>query len=281
MTAARSDEVVLSQPGGRRGPVRGRRLRQNRRMSTGELFARETEEVAPGAVHLPDWLSGQEQHELLAACREWAKPPAGLRTVRLAGGKEMSVKQFSLGRHWGPVARCPNCGQAVNEPPQSCDRHWFPYGYAPTVVDGGGEPVKPFPEWLGEWARTAVDDASAVVEAGSGSGAYGERPCAAPYDIALVNFYGASARMGMHRDSDERSGEPVVSFSLGDDCVFRFGTPQGRGRPWRDVVLRSGDAFVFGGPSRLAYHGVPRTDPGTAPAALGLRGRVNVTVRAY
>lgn len=234
-----------------------------------ELFPRPAAEVAPGAVHLPGWLEAAAQGELLAACREWALPPAGLRTVRMPGGGEMSVRQLSLGRHW------------------------YPYGYAPTVVDGGGEPVKPFPAWLGEWARRAVDDAAAVADgapvangaAGAavsdGVRAYGEGACAASYDIALVNFYDASARMGMHKDSDERSGAPVVSFSLGDTCVFRFGNPDSRGRPWRDVPLRSGDAFVFGGPSRLAYHGVPRTEPGSGPPALGLRGRVNVTVRAY
>ncbi|MGP3986116.1 alpha-ketoglutarate-dependent dioxygenase AlkB family protein [Streptomyces sp. 3N207] len=222
-------------------------------MGRGDLFPREAEEVAPGAVHLPDRLSEEEQHKLLAACREWSKPPAGLRTVRLPSGGEMSVRQLSLGRHW------------------------YPYGYAPTVVDGGGEPVKPFPGWLGEWARAAVDAAAEV----AGEPVYGAGPCAVPYDIALVNFYGDGARMGMHRDSDERSAAPVVSFSLGDACVFRFGNTEGRGRPWRDVELRSGDAFVFGGPARPAYHGVPRTEPGSAPPELGLRGRVNVTVRAY
>lgn len=241
-----------------------------------ELFPRPAAEVAAGAVHLPGWLGPEAQGELLAACRSWALPPAGLRTVRMPGGGEMSVRQLSLGRHW------------------------YPYGYAPTVVDGGGEPVKPFPAWLGEWALRAVDDAAAASAEGArgdaadpaGSDAAGERAAvrvraygevarAVSYDIALVNFYDASARMGMHRDSDERSGAPVVSFSLGDSCVFRFGTTESRGRPWRDVSLRSGDAFVFGGPSRLAYHGVPRTEPGSAPPALGLRGRVNVTVRAY
>jgi alkylated DNA repair protein (DNA oxidative demethylase) len=45
------------------------------------------------------------------------------------------------------------------------------------------------------------------------------------------------------------------------------------------VELRSGDLFVFGGPSRLAYHGVPRVHPGTAPGELGLAGRLNVTLR--
>ncbi|WP_225841977.1 alpha-ketoglutarate-dependent dioxygenase AlkB family protein [Streptomyces albus] len=219
-----------------------------------ELFPRPPAEIAPGAVHLPGRLDAEAQHELLTACRRWALPPAGLRTVRMPSGGRMSVRQLSLGRHW------------------------YPYGYAETVVDGGGEPVKPFPGWLGEWARAAVDAAAEVV---AGTDTLGRRPCDVPYDIALVNFYGDGARMGMHRDSDEKSAAPVVSFSLGDACVFRFGHSGGRGRPWHDVTLRSGDAFVFGGPARLAYHGVPRTDPGTAPPGLGLRGRVNVTVRAY
>jgi alkylated DNA repair protein (DNA oxidative demethylase) len=213
-----------------------------------ELFPRARREIAPGAVHLPDWLSTERQRELLAACRAWARPPAGLRTVRVGGGV-MSVRQLSLG--W----------------------HWYPYGYARTVVDGDGAPVKPFPAWLGEWARRVV--AAAAIEPDEGAG-----PAAHPFDIALVNFYGPKARMGMHRDSDERSPAPVVSFSLGDACDFRFGNVAGRGRPWTDVELRGGDAFVFGGPSRLAYHGVPRTRPGSGPPELGLDGRINVTVRA-
>ncbi|MDT0268374.1 alpha-ketoglutarate-dependent dioxygenase AlkB [Streptomyces sp. DSM 44915] len=207
------------------------------------LFPRAAREVAPGAVHLPDWLTASAQRELLAACRAWARPPAGLREVRTRTGR-MSVRQLSLG--W----------------------HWYPYGYARTAVDGDGAPVKPFPGWLGEWARAAV--AAALP---------GPPLPAEPYDVALVNHYAAGARMGMHRDSDERSPAPVVSFSLGDACVFRFGNVGGRGRPWTDVTLGSGDAFVFGGPARLAYHGVPRTVPGSGPPELGLTGRLNVTVR--
>lgn len=54
-----------------------------------------------------------------------------------------------------------------------------------------------------------------------------------------------------------------------------------RGRPYTDVALESGDLFVFGGPARLAYHGVPRTLPGTGPAdGIGLpTGRLNITLR--
>ncbi|WP_432027517.1 alpha-ketoglutarate-dependent dioxygenase AlkB family protein [Streptomyces sp. 1222.5] len=209
-----------------------------------ELFGRERAEVAPGAVHAPDWLGADRQRELLAACREWARPPAGLRTVRTPGGGTMTARQVCLG--W----------------------HWHPYAYARTVVDGDGTPVKPFPSWLDALARDAVADAlgPAAVPA-------------EPYDIALINFYDGDARMGMHRDGDERSDAPVVSLSLGDGCVFRFGNTDTRTRPYTDVELRSGDLFVFGGPSRLAYHGVPRVHPGTAPPWLGLAGRLNITLR--
>ncbi|GED88801.1 alpha-ketoglutarate-dependent dioxygenase AlkB [Streptomyces sp. 6-11-2] len=209
-----------------------------------ELFPRDRRQIAPGAVHLPDWLDPARQRALLAACREWARPPAGLRTVRTPGGGTMTARQVCLGRHW------------------------YPYGYADTAVDGDGAPVKPFPAWLDELARGAVTDALGPRAAGP-----------APYDIALINFYDAEAHMGMHRDSDEKSGAPVVSLSLGDTCVFRFGNTGTRTRPWTDVELRSGDLFVFGGPSRLAYHGVPRVHPGTAPAELGLTGRLNLTLR--
>lgn len=209
-----------------------------------ELFPRARAVVAPGAVHVPDWLDARHQRELLDACRGWARPPAGLRTVSTPGGGTMTARQVCLG--W----------------------HWYPYAYARTVVDGDGTPVKPFPAWLGELGRRAVADALGPAAA-AGAG----------YDIALINFYDGDARMGMHRDADEQSDAPVVSLSLGDTCVFRFGNTETRTRPYTDVELRSGDLFVFGGPSRLAYHGVPRVHPGTAPPGLGLTGRLNVTLR--
>ncbi|MGW2742184.1 alpha-ketoglutarate-dependent dioxygenase AlkB family protein [Streptomyces sp. NPDC001450] len=209
-----------------------------------ELFPRERAEVAPGAVHVPHWLDAERQRALLAACRDWARPPAGLRTVRTPGGGTMTARQVCLG--W----------------------HWYPYAYARTAVDGDGAPVKPFPAWLEELGRSAVTDALGP-----------QAVPAEPYDIALVNFYDGTARMGMHRDADERSDAPVVSLSLGDTCVFRFGNTQTRTKPYTDVDLRSGDLFVFGGPSRLAHHGVPRVHPGTAPPELALAGRLNITLR--
>ncbi|MGW0825735.1 alpha-ketoglutarate-dependent dioxygenase AlkB family protein [Streptomyces sp. NPDC002845] len=208
-----------------------------------ELFPRSRTEVAPGAVHVPGWLDAGQQRRLLEACREWARPPAGLRTVRTPDGGTMTSRQVCLG--W----------------------HWYPYAYARTVVDGDGAPVKPFPQWLGELGRRAVTEA---LGPGTATGAH---------DIALINFYDADARMGMHRDSDEKSDAPVVSLSLGDTCVFRFGNTESRTKPYTDVELRSGDLFVFGGASRLAYHGVPKVYEGTAPPELGLTGRLNVTLR--
>lgn len=200
------------------------------------LIPRQRIEIAPGAVHTPDWLDVDEQREIVKACREWARPPAGMRATRLPSGGVMSVRTVCLG--W----------------------HWIPYRYSRTTEDGS--PVKPFPEWLADLGRRAVGDP-------------GYRP-----DIALVNYYDATARMGLHQDRDEQSLDPVVSLSLGDTCVFRFGNTENRNRPWTDIQLHSGDLFVFGGPSRLAYHGVPKTLPGTGNPDIGLsEGRLNITLR--
>jgi alkylated DNA repair protein (DNA oxidative demethylase) len=144
---------------------------------------------------------------------------------------------------------------------------WRPYRYTRVAEDGS--PVKPFPGWLAALGRRAV--------AAAYDDEHGQRY---QPDVALVNFYDVKARMGLHADRDEHSAAPVVSLSLGDGCVFRFGNTATRNRPWTDVELESGDLFVFGGASRLAYHGVLRTLPGTADPRCGLAsGRLNITLR--
>jgi alkylated DNA repair protein (DNA oxidative demethylase) len=200
---------------------------------------------APGAVHLPGWLDIPEQRRLVEACREWAAGPVPLRHTRLPRGGVMSVRTVCLG--W----------------------HWQPYRYSRTADDVNGRRVAALPGWLAALGRRAVGDA------------YGDdAPREYEPDTALVNFYDGRARMGMHQDKDERSDAPVVSLSIGDSCVFRFGNTVSRGRPYTDLELASGDLFVFGGPSRFAYHGVPKVFPGTGDPRTGMAGgRLNITLR--
>jgi DNA oxidative demethylase len=160
--------------------------------------------------------------------------------------------------------------------------HWYPYRYSRTVDDGDGRPVPAFPDWLVRLSRRAIADAGAVDAGVVGPDSSGGSWLSDGYqpDVALVNWYRRGARMGMHADRDERSPAPVVSLSLGDTCTFRFGTAAGRGRPWTDLELESGDLFVFGGPSRRAFHGVPKVVAGSADPALGMEeGRFNLTIR--
>jgi alkylated DNA repair protein (DNA oxidative demethylase) len=152
--------------------------------------------------------------------------------------------------------------------------HWYPYRYSRTRDDGDGGRVVPFPPWLGSLAGRAVADAA------THDASVTDDPDAFDPDVALVNWYGPGAKMGMHADTDEVAAAPVVSFSVGATAVFRFGNAAGRGRPWVDLLLESGDVVVFGGPARLAYHGVPKLVAGTDDPMVGeLPGRLNVTVR--
>jgi alkylated DNA repair protein (DNA oxidative demethylase) len=210
------------------------------------LLPRERRVLAPGAVHVPDWLDLDRQRALVRACRQRAGEGPGIRAAVLPNGGQMSVRSVCLG--W----------------------HWYPYRYSRTRDDQDGSPVAPFPEWLGELGREAVADAYGDPDRGR---AY--RP-----DIALINYYAADAKMGLHRDSDERAPDPVVSFSIGAPCVFRMAGTQHRGRPWTDVELHSGDLVVFGDESRLAYHGVPKLLPaGDVPDTGLASGRLNITLR--
>src|SRR6188474_259549 len=99
-----------------------------------------------------------------------------------------------------------------------------------------------------------------------------------PPQACLINFYAASARMGLHQDKDEQDlAAPVVSLSLGATCLFRVGGVK-RNDPTRSLRLASGDAVVLGGEGRLAFHGVDRILPGTS-TLLAEGGRINLTLR--
>ncbi|UCR88870.1 alpha-ketoglutarate-dependent dioxygenase AlkB family protein [Mycetocola spongiae] len=212
---------------------------------SGDFLPRERSTPSPGATHIPGWLTLEQQHWIVERFREWARGPVPPRAARI-GAYPMSVRTVCLG--W----------------------HWRPYAYSREAVDVNGNRVLDFPEWLLQLGRRAVTEATGDPAAGA----------AYTPDTALVNFYDSAASMGMHQDRDERSRAPVVSLSIGDACRFRWGNTEGRGRPYRDLDLLSGDLFVFGGPSRLAYHGVTRIESGSAPAGCGLEsGRLNITLR--
>jgi DNA oxidative demethylase len=99
-----------------------------------------------------------------------------------------------------------------------------------------------------------------------------------PAEACLVNFYAASAKMGLHQDRDEQDFDaPVLSVSLGDSCLFRVGGAK-RGDKTLSFRLESGDVVLIGGKSRLAFHGVDRIYPDTSPL-LKQGGRINLTMR--
>ncbi len=214
------------------------------------LFALEPEPAEPSrpgpdAAHVPGWLTLEQQAWIVDRFHEWTAGPVPIRAARVRG-HEMSVKTVCLG--W----------------------HWQPYTYTREATDVNGARVLPFPEWMVRLGRRALREtgyADAQVDAYTP-------------DTALANLYDEHAHMGMHQDKDERSLAPIVSLSIGDSCTFRFGNTGHRNRPYTDLILGSGDLFVFGGASRLAYHGVTRVHALTAPDGCGIdTGRINITMR--
>ena len=209
--------------------------------------AREAITLAPGAVWLKNWLSLDVQVSLVEQCRAIMDGPAGGYVPTVRGGGKMHVRMTCLGRHWNPLT----------------------YTYVSTRADHDNAPVAPVPA---EWVTMA---SSLARDAG-----FDCRP-----DICLINFYESDGRMGLHQDKDESSasieaGHPVVSLSIGDTARFLFGGLRRRD-PVESMLLESGDAFVFGGAARLRYHGVSRIIPQSAPSALAIDGRFNLTFRQY
>jgi alkylated DNA repair protein (DNA oxidative demethylase) len=204
-------------------------------------------ELAPGAFHLAQYLPIDRQRALAGQCLALldGDVPAYVPTVR--GGGVMHVRMLCLGRHW--------------------NGRTYQYEAARSDFDG-----KTAPPLTGEFRALANTIAAAVgmtVDA----------------DLCILNFYDGDGRMGLHQDKDESersiaAGLPVVSVSLGDTARFLFGGSKRRD-PVEALRLESGDAFVFGGPARLRYHGVSRILPGTAPPDLGIGGRLNLTFRQY
>lgn len=136
-------------------------------------------------------------------------------------------------------------------------------GYRYDAIDPeGGRPWPAMPAAFNDIARRAA--------AAAGYGGF------AP-DACLVNRYEPGARLSLHQDKNERDlAAPIVSVSLGLPATFLFGGPN-RSDPARRVALRHGDVAVWGGPSRLAHHGILPLAHGEHPL-LG-RCRINLTFR--
>lgn len=96
-------------------------------------------------------------------------------------------------------------------------------------------------------------------------------------NVCLINCYVPGARMGLHQDRDEANLKaPIVSFSLGLPATFIWGGWQRVGKT-RRILLRHGDAVVWGGEDRLRFHGVAPLRDGEH--ALTGRARINLTFR--
>jgi len=96
-------------------------------------------------------------------------------------------------------------------------------------------------------------------------------------DACLVNRYEPGTRLSLHQDRNERDfSQPIVSVSLGLPATFLFGGLKRADKTTR-IPLNHGDVVVWGGPTRLRYHGVSPLKDGDTPL-LGNR-RINLTFR--
>jgi DNA oxidative demethylase len=192
-----------------------------------------------GMRYLPGYFDQTAQEHLLASLREAVVQAPLFTPVMPKTGKPFSVRMTNLGT-LGWVA----------------DRAG--YRYQPTHPETG-RPWPDMPEVLHTlWANVAH--------------------YAHPPEACLVNFYTADAKMGLHQDRDEEDfAAPVVSISLGDTALFRWGGTT-RGGKTQSVKLASGDVLVMGDDARLCFHGIDRVYAGTSKL-LKDGGRINLTMR--
>jgi alkylated DNA repair protein (DNA oxidative demethylase) len=196
-------------------------------------------EIAPGVVHFPGWLDRAAQEALTEALRGVARAAPFFTPRMPRTGKPFSVK----------MTNCGTLGWVSDEKG---------YRYQPLHPETA-EPWPPMPPVL----RQAWEELSGFPH---------------PPEACLVNYYESAAKMGLHQDRDEEEfAAPVLSVSLGDTGVFRVGGTV-RGGKTVSVKLQSGDLLSFGGPARLAFHGIDRIIPGTS-TLLPQGGRINLTMR--
>lgn len=198
------------------------------------------EPIAPGAVLLRGF--ALDQAEALAQDIKQVISATPFRHLITPGGRTMSVGMT-------------NCGALG----WVSDRTGYRYERTDPL---SGQPWPPMPAGFADMAARAAAEA----------GFDGFRP-----DACLINRYEPGARLSLHQDSDEADlAAPIVSVSLGLPAIFLFGGLLRSDRPAR-YRLAHGDVAVWGGPSRLAFHGVAPLADGDHPQ-LG-RQRINLTFR--
>jgi DNA oxidative demethylase len=128
----------------------------------------------------------------------------------------------------------------------------------------------PWPEMPDAFAALAIKAAAKV-------GFADFRP-----DACLINRYNIGARMSLHQDKNERDySQPIVSVSLGLPATFQLGGFERTDKPLK-LLLEHGDIVVWGGSSRMRYHGVLPLKAGLQPADItpALKDcRINLTFR--
>ncbi len=203
------------------------------------LPAPSPETLAPGLILHRGWFDRAAQEALVAAVREVLREAPLFTPAMPRTGKPFSVRMSNC----GPLGWVSDIGG---------------YRYQPNHP-GTNQPWPAIPEpLLAAWRALAGFPA--------------------PPEACLINWYEEKARMGLHQDRDEQEfAAPVLSVSLGDACLFRYGGER-RTDPTRSVRLESGDALVIGGDSRLCFHGVDRIYTGSG-ILLPKPGRINLTLR--
>jgi len=196
--------------------------------------------VAPGVFLWREKLPAAAQASLLAEVREKLEPAPFYRPVMPGTGKPFSARESNFG----------------------------PLGW---VADKAGYRYQPMhPRTGAPWPAIPPALLALWDEIAPQYGFAGAPTC------CLVNFYGPGARMGLHQDRDEGDvSAPVIGVSLGDTALFRLGGAA-RGGKTIGLELASGDVIAFGGPARLAFHGIDRIRPGTSGL---LSGRLSLTLR--
>jgi DNA oxidative demethylase len=201
------------------------------------LFTSAPQELAPDFWLLHGFALGRP----LRAGIDAVATSAPFRHLTVPGGKQMAVAMT-------------NCG------PLGWTSSAQGYRYLPHDPDSG----QPWPAMPAAFTELAHEAACAV-------GWPGYAP-----DACLVNRYAPGAGLGLHQDRDELDhSQPIVSVSIGAACKFILGGMQ-RSSPVQSVALHDGDVMVWGGRSRLIFHGV-RPLP-AAVAGLGAT-RYNLTFR--